>query len=257
MNNRRRTALGPRAAHGQLRSRLLQLLLLTSLALVAVLSSSGCGGGCTANKPESDSTVYVVEPSVAVQPGGVATFRVIGSGGTVELPLVFRAGSFSCSPASKRLTIPFDQSVQVTVPANTAPGRYTFSVSLSRGTGPLDTAEIVVSEATGGPAFTFTASRRTVSTVPTVFSPPVTFTLTSVNGFAGDVSVNWVEEEGVVSDNPVPKPLVVSLSPTTPRTFTRRFYRFAEHQNPLDVVFTATSGSVVRTVPITVNYGTP
>jgi len=147
------------------------------------------------------------------------------------------------------------ENVDVTIPSTTAPGDYQVRLINTRTGLVKDSVTITVVAASTGPDFSFTASQSTVSTIPTVYSPPVTFTVTSLGGFTGDVSIDWVEAPELYVSDPTPKPYVVSVENGATVTFDRRFYRSAGHTNPLTATFTATSGGITKTIVITVNHG--
>lgn len=111
---------------------------------------------------------------------------------------------------------------------------------------------ITINGGTGTPSFTFTATPSQVTSALYQESAPVTYTITSVNGFTGDVVVSQ-EADGEVGISPTTSPETFTVSPGTPTTFTRRFTRYYSTDD-IHVTFTAshaptsTSRQVVTTV---------
>lgn len=222
------------------------------------LVMQGCAGNSCA---QADSSLLVINllSSRTVTAGQTTTLMVDVPSEqdlTSESVNVVADSPLTVAPSFLGNLAPGDEeSVVVTVPASTPPGQYGVRLNNTR-TGQTESSVIItVVAASTGPDFSFTASRSTVSTVPTVFSPPVTFTLTSLGGFTGDVSIDWVETADLFVSEAAPKPLVVTVGPSGPATFEKRFYRSATHTNPLTATFTATSGSITKTITITVNHG--
>jgi len=219
----------------------------------------GCAGhGCT---PDSlpDDLIISLHNSRTVTAGETTTLDVVVPGEQPAVSMSVRVEAdapLTVSPNFLGNLRPLDfEHVEVTIPSTTAPGDYQVRLINTRTGLVKNSVTITVVAASTGPDFSFTASSTTVSTVPTVFSPPVTFTLTSLGGFTGEVSIDWVEDSQLFVSDPEPKPYVVTVENGGTVTFNRRFYRSATHSNPLTATFTATGGGITKTIVITVNHG--
>ncbi len=118
------------------------------------------------------------------------------------------------------------------------------------------TARITIRGAVGGPSFLFNAEPLTITTENMVDSEEfVTFTLTPVNGFTGDVTIHHQTEFGLF---PVPgnNDFTVNIPNGTPVTFTRRFNRYATITTPMQMTWTAKSTplSITEQLIVTVNH---
>ncbi len=101
----------------------------------------------------------------------------------------------------------------------------------------------------GAPSFRIVASPTQVTTANHVPSSNVTFTVTSLNGFTGQVKVSW-QADSEVTPMPGDNDFIVNVQPAIPATFTRQFYRYLEDNSPAHVTFSA------EDIPFTVRKGT-
>lgn len=96
----------------------------------------------------------------------------------------------------------------------------------------------------GSPEFTFAISKTNFVVANGVPTEDVVFTLRSVNGFDGDVSVSHSSvSETLVEPNI--NPYRVRVTPATPVTFVRRLYRFFG-TTPVTIIFRANSDGFTR-----------
>lgn len=105
------------------------------------------------------------------------------------------------------------------------------------------------------PDYTVTVTPSAVTAPNSILSPPVTFTLRSLNNFDGVVTLTHSSESEY---EVVPNPTLhrVTVRPGAPVTFTRQFYRFF-HTTPVLIKFRATTPSIpeAKEVTVTVNHG--
>lgn len=220
------------------------------LSFLLVIVSLACGGAVSTANPLG---VTVSPESITLLPGQSYTFQVMASAIGEHISLDFDPGTLSCTPDSVVQISPFVQDVVVTVPEGTTPGDGYRLVVRQTGlpNSNLASASIVVGNPSTEPTFSFTASPNLVTGVAHAYTAPTTFTLSSLNGFSGTVSINWSSAEGIAPNEPTPRPLEVNLTPGTPVTFTRTFYRYAEHHDDIPITFTATSGTTEKSVTVT------
>lgn len=109
-------------------------------------------------------------------------------------------------------------------------------------------------QSTGTPDFDITATPGAVTVANGISSTPVTFNVTSLNGYAGPVKVTWAAD-GDVSPQPNTNDFTLSLTANGTQTFTRTFYRFTTGNeeipcvwNVTDIPFTGKQKSTTVTV---------
>lgn len=211
--------------------------------------------------------------SVTVDPRPVT----VAQGGTRDLTLTFLPRGNTSGPVDVRLHFPrtglsLNTSVLSLTMVNNPPTpvtrtvRITAQQSAALGDQPLiyymtnanpassnqfHTHNVTVTAASANPSYTFTATPLEVTSATYAESVPVTFTITSQNGFAGDVVVSQ-ESDGEVGVLPTYNDETFTVSPTAPTTFTRRFQRYFGTAD-IHITFTATNAAnaISRQVVIT------
>lgn len=198
---------------------------------------------------------------VSVPLGGSQTFTVNvrprgNTAGNIALRFADHPDfSFSPNPFTVELTQGatawVSKSVTVSATANAATSQQEVRVLTSAN---VNTGRVRVNatSGTGQGGFTISASPTVVDTPFYTFSAWVTFTLTSVGDFSGDVEVA-ATVGGNLAIFPVSIPETFVVNPGAPTTFTRRFQRYGEGTADVPVTFTAThaASSTTRTVVIT------
>jgi hypothetical protein len=153
-------------------------------------------------------------------------------------------------------TTPVNQLVTVSAAANSYTGtnQLRSSITWSQTSYDIASVPITINAGTGTPHFTFTATPLQVTSAIYEESPTVTFTLTSQNGFSGDVVVD-PDADGETGIIPTVGAETFTVIPGTPTTFTRRFQRYYG-TNDIHVTFTAThaASSTSRQVVITMKH---
>jgi hypothetical protein len=133
-------------------------------------------------------------------------------------------------------------------------------VKVLDGTTLLGTFTVEVTTTGGGAgSFTFTCSHSAVTFGNHEFSQWVTFTITSNNGFSGDVQFAY--DPDVASDHGVSvepfgaNPLTVTISPGNPAVIQRRFYYVGLVEDTVTLPFIAMkdSESIIREIDMTMH----
>ncbi|MEQ1932404.1 MAG: hypothetical protein ABL962_00800 [Fimbriimonadaceae bacterium] len=240
--------------------------LLASVLIFVCVGAGGCPGTPMPFVREFDVTATVTPSIVTLQPGQSVSLRVEvdggGGSGDVDTRVTAKESNdpnktLPCTPSDFvsqiGLTAPHVQDVNVSVPTGTAPGQYDFKVFDDHGS--IGTATIIVSNGTAGGSFSFTATPLEVSTKTNVNSSDVTFTVTSVGGFSGQVTVNWVAD-GDASPFTGENNFVGTVTPSTPWVFKRKMYRWATHAEDIPINFNVTNlaNTIERSVVINVKY---
>ncbi len=239
--NLSQTEPGPPVGHRALNivasrgSRLLtKLLCLLCFAIAIACAGSGSALG------EPAVSVTFAPTSVTMQPGQTRTVTLtLNANMDGTYPIRVNAPGLTVSPTSFTVAlmggVPATQDVQITAAIGTPLDTYTMSVGDVLSV--YDTLAVTVTD--GNPDFAISATPLEVSIPNNVMSSDVRFTVSSVNGYTGEVKITWVAD-GDVSPSPSTNDFTGNVSPTTPFTFTRKMYRYATHSNDIPLVFNAT-----------------
>lgn len=203
-------------------------------------------------------------PSLSVRQGhsNSLTVSMLPRGNT-EGPISFSVSqttSFTISPSQftanfiRNSSTPIVQMINVTVGPNVQVGTY-YLLHLTQGSREVGSCGITVTADTGEPTFEIIATPATVTGANHTMTPEVVFTVRSLNGFSNNVKVTWLTD-GSVSPSPSTNDFVLAISPTQPRTFNRRFYRYSEGTENEYITFNVTdlSLSIQKSVTITVRH---
>lgn len=177
--------------------------------------------------------------NVGVLPRGNTSGSVLVTLDTTLAGLTLSPKTFVVNLAQGSIT-PATQLVTVSASANAGPASSSIvaTTSWSQKSYHIASLPITVNAGTGTPHFTFTATPSQVTSAAYQMSAPVTYTLTSVNGFSGTVVVSQ-QASGEVEIFPTSDDESLTVSPSGPTTLTRRFTRFIGTDD-ISVVFTAT-----------------
>ncbi len=159
---------------------------------------------------------------------------------------------------SRGSTVPVMRTVRVTAAQSAEVQTHRFQVSVNTG---FEVASVLykVVNPNATPTFAITANPTSVS-VPNlqVSTDSIEFTVTSVNGFNGNVTVNYSSPGRVIEPSPNVAGFSVAVIPGNPGKFTRRFQRNVSHQNPVPITFTARNAdlTISKSVTVTINPAT-
>lgn len=244
----------------------------SSFAIVATrtdhstLTDKSAFRGSAASQVVPNLVAMTFDPtSLVVNRGGSATFdaHVLPRGntrGAVTLGFDVGGQGVTCTPAqfvvnlTEGSTTPVTQRLTVAANTNAPLGPMNLFGYVRSGVTKqqITTYPLAINAGSGTPHFTFTATPSQVTSAMYQQSAPVTYTLTSVNGFIGSVVVSQ-QADGEVGISPTSDDETFAVSPTAPATFTRRFTRYYG-QGDIRITFTAThaASSTSRTVVTTV-----
>jgi len=108
----------------------------------------------------------------------------------------------------------------------------------------------------GDPTFEISATPLEVTTPTNVLSAQsVQFTVSSVNGFSGPVKITYVVD-GYAAVSPSDNNFEVNVTPTTPATFSKRFYLYGTG-GQVPITFNATDIPYTTTKGVTINVKVP
>lgn len=238
------TATGTNVEEVQVRAEYESLTKLASVTLTPSSSSIVRGGaqvftasilprGTTEGHVEFENVLYGFGPEVTVEPATFSADLVRGSTTPVDRTLIVRATSTAGLGQGSLLV---NQLGIWSQPALVQKA----SVRIITGTNPPD--------------FTLTAAPQTFSVQNGVTSIGVIFTLTSVNGFDGDVTIIR-SADGEASVVPADNYFPITVRPGAPGRFVRNFIRWFG-TDPIHVTFKGHSATVQqdKEVVITLNY---
>lgn len=114
-------------------------------------------------------------------------------------------------------------------------------------------------QALGEPDFAITAVPLEVTVGNGISQDPATrvaFTVRSINGFTGQVTITWVTDGGA-SPQPNDNSFFVNVAPNAPATFERHFYRYTTGNEEIPITFNATDNPFTKTRGVTINVKHP
>lgn len=147
-------------------------------------------------------------------------------------------GGVSLSPTvvtanlTKGSTVPVVKKVIVTAGPNAQVQTHRLSASVNS-TFEVGALAYKVINPSATPSFTITANPTSVATAnQTLSADSVEFTLTSVNGFSGNVTVNYSSPQNSIEPSPSTNGFTVAVIPGNPGKFTRKFWRYVNPHKP-------------------------
>lgn len=216
--------------------------------------------GIAGNQVSDSTTTEVVANLIAVTitpanvtfPKGTSkqfTLSILPRGntqGTQTLKVSYASthGAVTLSPTSfvinlvQGSTTPLERTVTVNT-TNVAPERiYELSAFINNTYRVARTNFTLNGDTGGAPSFRIVATPTEVTTANHVPSSNVTLTVTSLDGFAGQVKVSW-QADSEVTPMPGDNDVIVNVQPSIPAVLTRQFYRYLEDNRVAHVTFTA------------------
>lgn len=226
---------------------LLSVLCACFIGLIAGCGSTGSDSG--------GSFTLSADSAVTIMQGETRTFTVTPTGssgfqGSIQVSVSGMPSGVTLSPANASVTAGTKTTFTLTAAADAAVGKSNLVVQGISGALNARTAVSLTVTASGPPPtvgdFTFTAAPPTITLTPGA-SAPVTLTSTGLSGFSGTIAV-------VVSGLPTgvtASPATISVTPNNPLSVTLTAANDAPATaTPVQVRFTATSGSLTHTATI-------